>query len=349
LGLGFALSTPSDDELYDVVVIGGGPIGLFAVYYAGFRDLKVKLLEATEALGGQVSLLYPDKYIYDMPGFPSVNGKELISNLVAQATQFNPTICLAERVLHIERLSSQQFEIITDRGKHLSKTVIICTGIGAFTPNKLSAPGVDKFEGKGIYYYVREPLDFKGKRIVIVGGGDTAVDWALHLKDIAAETYLVHRRDAFRAHEKSVQALMNSTVKIRLWSELAEVRGDEWVRQVVIRNDKTTETETIDADGLLILIGYKADLGIVRQWGISMDAKGISVDANMETSVPGIYAAGDVASPKEALKQNLLVVGFAQGTTAVNRIKKLLSPGAAAFEHSTLKEPTPAPSAAPTA
>jgi thioredoxin reductase (NADPH) len=335
------MEVPGDD-LYDVVVIGGGPIGLFAVYYAGFRDLRVKLLEATEALGGQVSLLYPDKYIYDMPGFRSVNGKEMINNLVAQASQFNPTICLAERVLHIERMSPEHFEIVTDRGRHFGRAVIIATGIGAFSPNKLAVPGVNELEGKGLYYYVREPLDFKAKRVVIVGGGDTAVDWALHLKDIASKIYLVHRREVFRAHEKSVEALMESSVERRLWSELVEVKGEGRVQQVVIENSQTNETETIDCDALLVLIGYKADLSIVKQWGIAMDPKGIAVDSNYETSVPGIYAAGDVASPKDTLKQNLLVVGFAQGTTCVNRIKKMISPGAAAFEHSTLKEPSEA-------
>lgn len=333
------MSYVPDEELYDVIIIGGGPIGLFAVYYAGFRDLKVKLLEATEALGGQVSLLYPDKFIYDMPGFMSVNGKEMISNLVAQASQFNPTICLGERVLHVERMSAQQFEIITDRGKHLGRAVIIATGIGAFSPNKVMVPGVNELEGKGLYYYVREPLDFKGKKVVIIGGGDTAVDWALHLKDIASKIYLVHRRDVFRAHEKSVEALHASNIEMRLWSEMVEVKGDGWVEQVVIRNSQTNATETIDCDDILVLVGYKADLSIVKQWGISMDPRGITVDSNYETSVPDIYAAGDVASPRETLKQNLLVVGFAQGTTCVNRIKKILSPGSAAFEHSTLKEP----------
>jgi len=335
------LTEAGERDMFDVVVIGGGPIGLFAVYYAGFRDLKVKLLEATEALGGQVSLLYPDKYIYDMPGFRSVNGKELISNLVAQASQFNPTICLGERVVHIERLSAQEFLIVTDRGQHFGRSVIICTGIGAFSPNRLDVPGIADYEGKGVYYYVKEPLQFKGKKIVIVGGGDTAVDWALHLKDLASETYLVHRRDVFRAHEKSVESLLRSNVKVRLWSQVAEVRGDSWLRQVVIRDERSQATTTVEADALLVLIGYKADLSIVRKWGIEMDAKGIVVDANCETSVPGIYAAGDVASPRDSFKQNLLVVGFAQGTTAVNRIKRILSPGAAAFEHSTLKEPPP--------
>jgi thioredoxin reductase len=343
------MSTVTDEELYDVIVIGGGPIGLFAVYYAGFRDLKVKLLEATEALGGQVSLLYPDKYIYDMPGFRSVNGKEMISNLVAQASQFNPTICLGERVLHIERMSSQQFMIVTDRGRHFCKSIIIATGIGAFSPNKVIVPGIPDFEGKGVFYYVREPLDFRERRIMIVGGGDTAVDWALHLKDIAAETYLVHRRDVFRAHEKSVEALKTSGIKIKLWSELAEVKGDSWVREAIIKNSQTGQTESIPCDDVLVLIGYKADLSIVKQWGIVMDPKGIAVDGNYETSVPGIYAAGDVASPKESMKQNLLVVGFAQGTTAVNRIKRILSPGAAAFEHSTLKEPASAAASSQTA
>ena len=207
-------------------------------------------------------------------------------------------------------------------------------------PLGTAAPGFKLPDTNG---KIVSPADFKDKRIVIIGGGDTAVDWALHLKDLAAKTYLVHRRDVFRAHEKSVEALMSSNIERKLWCEMAEVKGKDWVQQVVLKNSQTNTFETIDCDDVLVLVGYKADLSIVKQWGIAMDSRGISIDSNYETSVPGIYAAGDVASPKDTLKQNLLVVGFAQGTTCVNRIKKILSPGAAAFEHSTLKEPSEAP------
>ncbi|MEM3267420.1 MAG: NAD(P)/FAD-dependent oxidoreductase [Conexivisphaerales archaeon] len=337
----------SDEDLYDVIVLGGGPVGLFATFYAGFRDLSVKLIEATEDLGGQITLLYPDKYIYDMPGFYEVIGTEVVKNLVMQAKRYNPTIVLGERALKITKLNDHKFEVVTDKAVHYSKTILICTGIGAFTPNKVEAAGIPEFEGRGVFYYVRDPERFRGKKVLIVGGGDSAVDWALHLKDIASSLTLIHRRDVFRAHEKSVDALMHSNVTVKLFYVLKEVKGDDWVRKAIITNVQSNKDEEMEVDDILVLVGYKADLSIIRQWGIAMDSRGVLVDDTMETNIPGIYAAGDVASPKSGFRQNLLAVGFGQAATAANRIKKYLEPSSSAFEHSTLREPSSKITASP--
>jgi thioredoxin reductase len=325
---------------FDLVVIGGGPVGLFGTYYAGFRGLKVALVEATEDLGGQITFLYPDKYIYDMPGFYEITGKEVVRNLVKQAMRYSPDVRLGERVLKIAKLADQKFEVQTDKSSYQCKAILITTGIGTFSPNKVEAEGINDFEGKGVFYYVRDPERFRGRRLLIVGGGDSAVDWALHLKDIASETTLIHRRDVFRAHEMSVKALMNSNINVKLFCVLKSVSGDDWVRRVVITNVQTNKDEGLEVDDVLVLVGYKADLSIMRQWGIQMDNRGLLVDDTLETSVPGIFAAGDVASPRSGFRQNLLAVGFGQAATAANKIKKLLEPTAPSFEHSTLVEPT---------
>lgn len=330
----------SEDKVYDVIVIGGGPIGLFSTYYAGFRDLDVLLIEATEDLGGQITFLYPDKFIYDMPGFYEVTGKELVNNLVKQAMKYNPAVKLGEKVLEISKKEELSFEVTTDKATYKCKAVLVATGIGTFSPNKVEAENITQFEGKGVFYYVRDPERFRGKRILIVGGGDSAVDWALHLKDIASETTLIHRRDAFRAHEKSVDELMHSNVKVKLFYVLKSVLGNEWVEKAIITNTQNGSEETLQVDDILVLVGYKADLSIMKKWGIEMDNRGLLVDDLQQTSVPGIFAAGDVASPRSGFRQNLLAVGFGQAATAANRIKKLLQPLAPAFEHSTLAEPT---------
>lgn len=330
------------DNEFDLVVIGGGPVGLFGTYYAGFRGLKVVLIEATEDLGGQITFLYPDKFIYDMPGFYEVTGKELVGNLVKQAMRYSPAIRLGERVLRISKLAGQEFEVQTDKSAYSCKAVLVSTGIGTFSPNKVEAEGIPKFEGKGVFYYVRDPERFRGRRLLIVGGGDSAVDWALHLKDIASKTTLIHRREVFRAHEMSVSALMHSNIDVKLFCVLKSVSGDDWVRKVIITNTQTNKDEELEVDDVLVLVGYKADLSVMRQWGIEMDNRGLLVDETLQTSVPGIFAVGDVASPRSGFRQNLLAVGFGQAATAANKIKKILEPSAPSFEHSTLAEPAKA-------
>ena len=204
-------------EVYDLTIIGAGPSGLFACFYAGLRQMKTKVIDALEEPGGQVAVLYPEKYIYDVPGYTKILAKDLVRNLVDQAFQYKPTVVLGERVTSL-RKSNGIFELGTDKGtKHLSKAVLVAAGVGAFSPNRLEAKGAAEYEGRGVYYFVKDKSIFKGKSLLIVGGGDSAVDWALNIKDTAKKITLVHRRDVFRAHEGSVSDLMRSGVEVRLF------------------------------------------------------------------------------------------------------------------------------------
>jgi thioredoxin reductase len=201
-------------DLYDITIIGGGPVGLFGAFYAGLRGMRVKIIDSLPELGGQLTALYPEKYVYDMPGFPEVLAKDLAREMIRQAMRFKPTVCLEERAETLTR-TDDSWAITTHTGQvHYTRTIVICAGAGAFAPRKLNAEGVAAFEGNGVYYGVREKSLFAGKRLLIVGGGDSAVDWALNLYPIAQEVTLIHRRDEFRAHEQSVQELRRSPVKI---------------------------------------------------------------------------------------------------------------------------------------
>jgi len=205
-------------DVYDITIIGAGPTGLFAAFYAGLRQMKTKIIDALEEPGGQVAVLYPEKYIFDAPGFSKILAKDLVKNLVEQGLQYNPTLVLGERVTSLERRSDSMIVLGTDKGgKHYSKAVLIAAGVGAFTPNRLEAQGAADYEGNGVYYFVKDKSAFKDKSLLIVGGGDSAVDWALNIKDIAKKITLVHRRDIFRAHEGSVKELMNSSVEVKLF------------------------------------------------------------------------------------------------------------------------------------
>ncbi len=327
----------SDDQVYDITIIGAGPVGLFAAFYAGLREMKTKVIEVMDKPGGQLTALYPEKYIYDVPGFVKITAKELVEKLMEQALQFNPVFRFNEQAIALNYKNDQIIEILTNKDIHLTKTVLICAGIGSFTPNKLNVPGIVRFEDRGVFYSVQRKDDFKGKKILIVGGGDSAVDWALNLKDIAEKVTLIHRRDVFRAHEKSVEELFKSGIEIKLFTELGEVKGDTWVREAVVFDNRTKETTRLPVDAILIFIGYKADLGPLKTWGLQMDEKGIKVNANMETNLPRVFAAGDIASPIDGTKYNLLAVGFGQAAIAVNRAKKIIDPKASTFEHSSSK------------
>src|SRR5438132_10466398 len=232
-------------DLYDLTIIGGGPTGLFASFYAGFRTLKVKIIDSLEALGGQVTALYPEKNIFDVAGFPKVYGKDLVKGLVEQGLQYKPTVCLGEKVEMMKTRPDKTFELTTQKGTHLARAVLITIGIVAFKPKRIPAPGVEKFEGHGLSYFVPDVSKYDKKRPVIVGGGDSAVDWALNLYPRAAAVTVVHRRDAFRAHEDSVRQLKTSPVSLKLFYEIKELRGNSHVESVEILNNKTQAAESI--------------------------------------------------------------------------------------------------------
>ncbi len=319
-------------DVYDLTIIGAGPSGLFATFYAGLRQMKTKVIDALEEPGGQVAVLYPEKYIFDVPGYSKVLAKDLVKSLVEQAFQYNPTVVLGERVTSLHK-NNGVIELGTDKGtRHLSKAVLIAAGVGAFSPNKLEAKGAADYEGKGVYYFVKDKSVFAGKSLLIVGGGDSAVDWALNIKDTARKITLVHRRDVFRAHEKSVTELMSSKVEVKLFYEVRSVTGDgSKVTKAVIFDNKTQAETTLDVDAILVNIGFRADLGPIKDWGLLIDGREIRANGKMETNIPGVYVAGDIAGPQDGVKLNLIATGYAQAALAVNVAKAFVDPNSKIF------------------
>ncbi|MEM2973339.1 MAG: NAD(P)/FAD-dependent oxidoreductase [Candidatus Caldarchaeum sp.] len=319
-------------ELYDITVIGAGPTGLFAAFYAaGMRNMKTKVIEALDVHGGQLTVLYPDKFIYDVAGFPKILAKDLAHQLYMQAAAYKPVMLFSEKVLNLNRLADGVIELTTDKGVHFSRTVLIAAGHGAFTPRKLGNPMVEKFDDRGVYYFVKDKWEFKGKRIVIVGGGDSAVDWALNLKEVAEETYLVHRRTEFRAHEGSVIELFHSPVKVLVPYEVKEAYGDERLEAVKVVNNKTGEEQVIECDALILQLGHIVDVSLFKKWGLEMEGNAIKINGRCETNIPGVYAAGDIAAQTDSVKLALLVTGFAQAAVAINVAKNYIDPKASYF------------------
>ncbi|MDA4120986.1 MAG: NAD(P)/FAD-dependent oxidoreductase [Thaumarchaeota archaeon] len=319
-------------EVFDLTIIGAGPTGLFGTFYAGLRQMKTKIIDALEEPGGQVAVLYPEKYVFDVPGFTKILAKDLVKNLVEQAFQYNPEVVLGERVTALRRVNGN-FELETDKGKkHYSKAVLIAAGVGAFSPNRLEAPGASDYEGKGVYYFVKDKGVFRGKRLLIVGGGDSAVDWALNIKGMAKKITLVHRRDVFRAHEGSVAELMKSEVELKLFCEVRKVIGDgQKITQAVVYDNRTQAETILDTDAILVNIGFRADLGPIKNWGLEIEGREIRVNGKMETNMPGVYVAGDIAGPMDGVKLNLIATGYAQAALAVNVAKAYVDPNSKIF------------------
>ncbi len=329
-----------------MTIIGAGPTGLFGAFYAGMREMTCKVIDALPQAGGQVTALYPEKLIYDTPGFPGVVGKELIGNLQEQAAQWDTAFALGEQAQSLERVACPDGEpgemcwvVGTSAAKHYSRAVIIAAGIGAFRPVKLKNESIDRFENKGVVYFVRDIEEYAGKRVLIVGGGDSAVDWALATEPLAEQVTLIHRREGFRAHDISVNRLMESNVDVRIFYELREFQGNDHLERAVIFDNRTDEDLTIDVDAAILALGFKADLGPIREWGLkTIGRRYIRVNSRMETNLPGVYAAGDVALQEDLDPLNLIVVGYGQITVAVNYAYALIKPGGKVFPgHSSEK------------
>ena len=331
----------NDERVFDVAILGGGPTGLFGVFYAGMRHMRTLVIDALSELGGQLTALYPEKYVYDVGGFPKILARELAEALVEQALQFHPEVGLEETAIDLEPVEREAdgdvtvWRLRTDREERLARTVVITAGIGAFEPRRLKVDGVERFEGNGMQYLVKDKMAMAGRRVLIVGGGDSAFDWADNLRGIAESITLIHRRDGFRAHEGTVEAVMKSgDVDILTFHEVRSVQGDERVESVTIFDNRTDEDKTLEIDSLLVNIGFKADLGPVKRWGLAMEKNGILVNERMETNLPGVYAAGDVA--QHGGKLPLIATGFGEVAIAVNFAKARIDPGARAFPgHST--------------
>ncbi|MDL4841944.1 NAD(P)/FAD-dependent oxidoreductase [Aquibacillus rhizosphaerae] len=314
------------EQVYDITIIGAGPVGLFTAFYGGLRQASVKIIESLPHIGGQLSALYPEKYIYDIAGFPKIRAQELIDNLKEQTDLFKPTIVLNQSVETIERQEDKVYKLSTDQGVHFTKSLIITAGNGAFQPRKLNVEGAENFEGKNLHYFVENMNSFAGKKVVLFGGGDSAVDWALMLEPIAKEVILVHRRDQFRAHEHSVANLMNSKVRVITPYAPEALIGEDKIDQVKIKEVKGDSEEIIDVDAVLVNYGFISSLGPLKNWGLEIDKNSIVVNSKMETNIEGIYAAGDICTYPG--KVNLIASGFGEGPTAINNAKAYLDPDA---------------------
>jgi ferredoxin/flavodoxin---NADP+ reductase len=319
----------SEADRRDITVIGGGPTGLFAAFYAGMRGVSCRIIDSLPELGGQLMALYPEKYIYDVGGFPRILARTLAANLVEQGLQFGCDVRLEEQVQELVP-DADGFVLTTDRGAYPTRTVLIAGGKGAFSPRHLTCPGYAELLGRGVEYHVRDPARYDGARILIVGGGDSAVDWALSLKDRAAAVTLIHRRDGFRAHPHSMrllqQAVENGRISLRTWHEVREIRGEAGVQGATIYDNRTGADTSLELDAVLALIGFKPDLGPIASWGLELERNCIRVDRQMQTNIEGVYAAGDVAAYEGKLE--LIATGFAEATMAVNHAVQYLDPKA---------------------
>lgn len=306
----------------DIIIIGAGPVGLFTIFEAGLLKLHCHLIDSLPQPGGQCSEIYPKKPIYDIPGFPSILAGELIDNLMEQAAPFKPGFTLGEAAVSVEKVEENKFIVTTDKGtQHEAPIVMIAGGLGVFEPRKPPIGNITDFEEKGVEYIIKDPELYRGKRCVIAGGGDSALDWAIHLteKNIASEVSLVHRSASFRGHLDSVQRVIDlaETGKINLITEAEVVglNGNGKLNSVVIKHK--TDGETIkETDHFIPLFGLKPSLGPIADWGLEIEKNAIKVDTtDYSTNIPGIYAIGDVNTYENKLK--LILCGFHEGTLAV--------------------------------
>lgn len=318
-----------DAEPKDLTIIGGGPTGCFGAFYAGLRGISCRIIDSLPELGGQLMALYPEKYIYDVGGFPRILARDLANNLSQQGTQFGADVRLEEQVLHLEK-NGDDYVVITDKGRYPTKTVLIAGGKGAFAPRVLECPGYEGLLGKGITHHVKDPAHYDGKRVLIVGGGDSAVDWVLNLKGRASRLILIHRRDGFRAHAASMRELNAAVeageIELLTFKEIRDVHGEHCVTSVTIFDNKTNEETSFDVDAVLALIGFKPDLGPIATWGLELEKNSIKVDRRLQTNLPKVYAAGDLVTYEGKIE--LIVTGFSEAAMAVNHAVHDINPTA---------------------
>ena len=314
------------DEIYDITIIGSGPTGLFTAFYGGMRQASVKIIESLPHTGGQLTALYPEKYIYDVAGFPKVRAQDLVDQLEAQLRMFNPEMALGQSVESLEKLDDGTFKLTTDKETHLTRTIIITAGNGAFQPRRLNIGDCEKFEGINLHYYVKDMQAFKDQEVLLFGGGDSAVDWALMLKDIAKKVTLVHRRDEFRAHESSVEELKRSNVELMTPFVPKEIFGTDKIEKVILEEVKGERIVELTPDAVICNYGFISSLGPIKDWGLEIEKNSIVVNTKMETNIPGIYAAGDITTYPGKIK--LIATGFGEGPTAVSNAKHYLDPKA---------------------
>ena len=313
----------------DAVIIGAGPVGLFQVFELGLLEIKAHVIDSLPEVGGQCIELYPDKPIYDIPAIPVCTGRELTNNLLKQIQPFDAQFHLGQEVSKLEQQADGRFLISTSQDKHfLSKTVFIAAGVGAFQPRTLNLEGIDRFIGKQLFYHVKNPEQFAGKRIVICGGGDAALDWAIHFSEIAASVTLIHRRDEFKAAPKSIAKMRELCANNQMQLLIGQVTGyevqDDQIAEVIFTNIDGEE-KLLPLDDLLVFFGLSPKLGPIADWGLNIDRKQICVDTQkFQTSIPGIYAVGDINVYPG--KKKLILSGFHEAALAAFAAAEYLNP-----------------------
>ncbi len=313
----------------DVTIIGGGPVGLFGAFYAGMRGMSVRIIDSLPELGGQLTALYPEKSVFDMPGFPQVLARDLARDMAEQADRFHPEYVLGETAQTLTE-DAEGYVITTASSQDFpTRTIVISAGAGAFSPTKLGVDREDEFIGRGVSYGVKHKADFEGKRLLIVGGGDSAFDWALNLLPIAKEIKLVHRRDQFKAHEETVREVMATSVQFHLWRAITELHGGDTLTGATLQNTQTKELEHHECDAVIVNIGFKSSLGPLKEWGIEIEKNQIQVDHLYRTNRHGIFAVGDVCNFEGKLK--LIATGVGEAATAVCIAKTMIDPAAKLF------------------
>lgn len=310
----------------DLLIIGAGPTGLFSAYYAGFRGLSVAVVDSLPELGGQITAMYPEKAILDVAGFPTIKGRDLVAGLVAQADTAKPEYFLDRTALTLDHQGERVVVGLDDGTLIEAGAVLITAGIGKFSPRAL--PAGDGWVGRGLEFFVPSFAPYHGKDVVIVGGGDSAFDWAQHLEPMARSVTLVHRRDAFRAHERTVTAVRESSVEIITKAQVTALRGENGVEEVEILVDGQ-EPVVKPAQAVVAALGFIADLGALQTWGITTDKRHVVVDSSMKTNLDRVFAAGDITEYPG--KVRLIAVGFGEAATAVNNAAVAIDPSAHVF------------------
>ncbi len=316
----------------DIAIIGAGPVGLFAVFEAGLLKMRCHLIDYLPQIGGQLSEIYPKKPIYDIPGYPAVLAQDLVNNLKEQIDPFHPAFTLGERIESLEKRDERDFVLTTNMGTQLhAKVVVIAGGLGCFEPRKPAVQNLETFEnGKGVNYMILDPEMYRNKRMVLAGGGDSALDWTIFLSEVAGAVTLIHRSETFRGAPDSVnkvfQLAESGKINLVLNSNLSSVHGNGHLHGVSYENSKTKEVHTLETDFLIPLFGLSPKLGPIEQWGLNIDKNAIEVNTDdYSTNIPGIYAIGDINTYANKLK--LILCGFHEAALMSHSAYRYINPG----------------------